>query len=80
MADRYEEVEAENGQLHMQVRRLKAENADLLAALREAVSILEEIEAQGVLLGSETEPPSLHTLGRISALFERCKNHPLGGE
>ena len=35
MADRYEEVEAENGQLHMQVRRLKAENAELLAALED---------------------------------------------
>ena len=35
MADRYEEVEAENEQLYMQVRRLKAENADLLAALED---------------------------------------------
>ena len=34
MADRYEEVEAENGQLHMQVRKLKAENAALLDALK----------------------------------------------
>ena len=33
MADSYEEVEAENGQLHMQVRKLKAQNAELLAAL-----------------------------------------------
>jgi hypothetical protein len=34
MADRYEEVEAENERLYMQVRRLKAENADLLAGMK----------------------------------------------
>ena len=57
------------------------ERDDLMAALREAVDILEEIEAQGVLLGSDTEQPSsLYTLGRITALFGRCKNLPLGGE
>ena len=40
IADRYEEVEAENGQLHMQVRRLKAENDELLAALESVMGFI----------------------------------------
>ena len=74
---------AHNAYRKVERQRNKLEEVlqDLQAALREAVSILEEIEAQGVLLGSETEqPPSLYTLGRITALLGRCKNHSLGGE
>ena len=41
MADRYEEVEAENGQLHMQVRKLKAEVEELVDAWEREVEELE---------------------------------------
>ena len=41
MADRYEEVEAENGQLHMQVRKLKAEVEELVDAWTREVEELE---------------------------------------
>lgn len=58
------------------VSQLERENRRLVAALDEAVGILEEIKAQGVLLGSETEPPSLYTLGRITALLATLR----GGE
>tara|TARA_R100000152_G_C6537685_1_gene17029 strand:+ start:177 stop:425 length:249 start_codon:yes stop_codon:yes gene_type:complete len=40
MADRYEEVEAENGQLHMQVRKLKAEVEELVDAQEREVEEL----------------------------------------
>jgi uncharacterized protein YukE len=41
MADRYEEVEAENGKLHMQVRKLKAEVEELVDAWTRDIEQLE---------------------------------------
>lgn len=62
MADSYEEVEAENGQLHMQVRKLKAQNAELLAALvmaESAMIIAQALEKIPPLLGEETWRPGI---------------------
>tara|TARA_R110002020_G_scaffold10589_2_gene40380 strand:- start:3318 stop:3545 length:228 start_codon:yes stop_codon:yes gene_type:complete len=69
MADSYEEVEAENGQLHMQVRKLKAQNAELLA-------VAERLKAWGKVAGPDQMANLADIIHDANAAIAKAK----GGE